>query len=226
MASVIKATPSTNTIQQIAFNFEDLTQQASKYLEQTRIQAAQIVVEAQKQADLIKARSQEEGRKSAQLAAEKTLDEKVGQRMTTLLPALSKLVADLQDAKQAWLRQWEESGVRLAARMAEKILRRELSQDPTASVTLIREALELASGTTHARVLLNPRIMRLSANKPNGLPTNLAELAKSSSSPMRRFPPAVAVSSRNKVRSINELKCSWNGSLANLSAVTRINIGR
>ncbi len=156
MASVIKASPSNAAIQQIAFNFEDLTQQAGKYLEQTRIQAAQIVVEAQKQADLIKSKSQEEGRKSAQVAAEKTLDEKVGQRMTTLLPALSKVVADLQDAKQAWLRQWEEAGVRLAARMAEKILRRELSQDPTASVALIREALELASGTTKARVLLNP----------------------------------------------------------------------
>jgi flagellar assembly protein FliH len=156
MASVIKATPSTSAMQQIAFNFEDLTQQAGKYLEQTRIQAAQIVVEAQKQADLIKARSQEEGRKSAQVAAEKTLDEKVGQRMTSLLPALSKVVADLQDAKQSWLRQWEEAGVRLAARIAEKILRRELSKDPLSSLTLIREALELASGTTHARILLNP----------------------------------------------------------------------
>jgi flagellar assembly protein FliH len=156
MASVIKANPSTSAIQQIAFNFEDLTQQAGKYLEQTRIQAAQIVVEAQKQADLIKAKSQEEGRKSAQAAAEKTLEEKVGQRMTSLLPALSKVVADLQDAKQSWLRQWEEAGVRLAARMAEKILRRELSKDPQASLALIREALEMASGTTHARVLLNP----------------------------------------------------------------------
>jgi flagellar assembly protein FliH len=156
MASVIKASPSTSAIQQIAFNFEDLTLQASKYLEQTRIQAAQIVVEAQKQADLIKAKSQEEGRKSAQVAAEKTLDEKVGQRMTTLLPALSKVVADLQDAKQAWLRQWEEAGVQLAARMAEKILRRELSQEPSASMALMREALELASGATKARVLLNP----------------------------------------------------------------------
>lgn len=156
MASVIKANPSTSAMQQIAFNFEDLTQQAGKYLEQTRIQAAQIVVEAQKQADLIKARSQEEGRKSAQAAAEKTLEEKVGQRMTSLLPALSKVVADLQDAKQSWLRQWEEAGVRLAARMAEKILRRELSADPQGALPLIREALEMASGTTHARVLLNP----------------------------------------------------------------------
>src|SRR5688572_29084127 len=121
MSSVIKSGQSTRAVHQVAFNLEDITQHASKYLEQVRIQAAQIVVEAQKQADLIKKRAQDDGQQSARNAAEKVLDEKVGKKMESLLPALRQVVNDLADAKQNWLREWESTAVKLAAKMAEKI---------------------------------------------------------------------------------------------------------
>lgn len=157
MSSVIKATHNSNrVIQQVAFNLEDLTQQAQQYLEQVRLQAAQIVVEAQKQADLVKKKAEEEGRNTARVAAEKILDEKVGKQMATLLPALQQVLADLNDAKQDWLRHWEQTAVQVAARMAEKIIRRELIQQPDVPVTLVRDALELAAGSAHLRIQLNP----------------------------------------------------------------------
>ncbi|MGC4003560.1 MAG: hypothetical protein QM811_10660 [Pirellulales bacterium] len=61
MAGVIKSSQSARSIQQVAYNLDDLTTQANGYLEKVRIQAAQIVVEAQKQADLIKNRARDEG---------------------------------------------------------------------------------------------------------------------------------------------------------------------
>src|SRR5690606_15274472 len=51
---------------------------------------------------------------------------------------------------------WEHEAVRLAAAIAEKIMRRQLEQQPEISLGLIREALELAGSSGHARLLLNP----------------------------------------------------------------------
>jgi flagellar assembly protein FliH len=155
MSTVIKVGQSTRAIHQVAFNLEDITSQANDYLDKVRIQAAQIVVEAQKQADLIKKKAQDEGQKSAQTAAEKILDEKVGKRMEGLLPALKQVIAEIADARQTWLRQWENSSVKLAAKMAEKILHRELQQDPTLPLTQVRQALELAAGIPNIRILMS-----------------------------------------------------------------------
>lgn len=156
MPAVIKNISAPRAPQQVAFNLEDLTIQAKQYLEQMRIQAAQLVVEAQKQADLLKARAQAEGRQEAERAAEKILDEKITKRLETLLPALQQVIRDLHDAKQNWLRHGEQTTVELAAKIAAKILRDELTRRPELPLKLVREALELAAGTTQVRIALNP----------------------------------------------------------------------
>ena len=142
--------------QQVAFNLEDMSQHAAKYLDKVRAQAAQIIADATRQADMIRRQSEEEGRRAATHAAEKVLDEKVGKRMQTLLPALQKVVNDIVDAKQAWIGQWERSTVHLAAAIAGKVLRRKALDLPDIGVTLIREALEMAAGSSQVRILLNP----------------------------------------------------------------------
>ncbi len=76
--------------------------------------------------------------------------------MESLLPALQQVIADMADAKQNWLREWENSTVQLAARMAEKIIQRELQHEPALTLTQVREALALAMGVGHVRILLNP----------------------------------------------------------------------
>jgi flagellar biosynthesis/type III secretory pathway protein FliH len=66
--------------------------------------------------------------------------------METLLPALGKVVSELVDAKQAWLREWEHTAVQLAAKIAERVIRRELKSEPQITVDLVREALEMFKG--------------------------------------------------------------------------------
>jgi flagellar biosynthesis/type III secretory pathway protein FliH len=156
MSTIIKSGGSLRGPQQVAFNLEDVTQQATKYLDKIRAQAAQIIADAQRQADAIRRQAEEEGRQAAMRAAEKVLDDKVGKRMQTLLPALQTVVNNIADAKQAWLGQWERSTVRLAAAIAGKVVRGKTPDLPEVTSKLVREALEMAAGSSQVRILLNP----------------------------------------------------------------------
>ncbi len=156
MSTVIKSGLSSRSAQRVAFNLQDITQQANTYLDEVRVQAAQIVVEAQRQADAIRRKAESEGKQAALRAAERVLDEKVGKKMETLLPALAKVIGDLDDAKQTWLKHWENSSVKLACAIAGKISRIELTHRPEIAAGLLREALELVAGALRVKIHLNP----------------------------------------------------------------------
>ena len=156
MSTIIKSGGSTRTIQQVAFNLEDMKQQAAKYLDQIRAQAARILAEAQNQAEAVRRRAEEEGKQAAIRGAEKVLDEKIGQRMQTALPALQNVIAGIADAKQSWLGQWERGAVKLAAAIAAKVVRRHVPELPEVTLALVREGLEMAAGSSRIRIHLHP----------------------------------------------------------------------
>jgi len=154
--TVIRATEQNRAVQQVAFNFDDLAAQANRYVEKVRADAAQIIAEARKEAEQIKQRAVAEGRAAGQQAVQQMVQQQVGQRVATLLPALSDAVAQIRHARQAYLTHWEKSAVHVAAAIAGRIVRRELQRDPQITLTLVREALELAAGGADLRVHLNP----------------------------------------------------------------------
>ncbi len=77
-------------------------------------------------------------------------------QLTTVIPALKQAVQDIQDARQAWLSHWEAGAIHLAAAIARRLIRRQLSHEPEIALALVREALELAAGNSQLRILLNP----------------------------------------------------------------------
>jgi flagellar assembly protein FliH len=156
MSTVIKSGKSGENVQRIAFNLEDISLQADRYVDQVRLKAAQIVLEAQKQAEAVRRKAEEEGKEAAMRAVERVLDEKVGKRMETLLPALAQVVRELADARQVWLSQWEKAVVRLGCAIAEKITRQKVERTPEFTLALAREALEMAAGSSHIEIQLNP----------------------------------------------------------------------
>ncbi len=156
MSTIIKATDRNRGIHGVAFNFDDMAQRADEYLEKIRDQARQILAQASKEAQAIRQQAENEGRKAAQLEANNLLDKKVAEQMKTVLPALRAAVEGIVQAQPGWLAQWENGAIRLAARMAARVLRRELQSDPQVALPLMREALELSRGSTEVRVLLNP----------------------------------------------------------------------
>src|SRR5262245_1864876 len=156
MATVIKSTLGARTPAHIAFNFEDVAVHANRYVDEVQTQAAAILANAKRDADTVSRNAEEQGRQAAMRAVEQVLDQKVGQKMESLWPALQKVVNDLADARQAWLRQWEQSAVQLTAQIAERVIRRQLKESPDITLDLVREALELATGSPDVKISLAP----------------------------------------------------------------------
>ena len=152
MPTVLRATDRHTTTAGVAFNFDDMAGQAKKHLDQVRAEAAKIVAKAQQEAAAIRQRAQAEGRQ----AAMNEVDQMIQKQLATVIPALRQAILDIHQAKQAWLTQWEASGIHLAAEIAKRLIRGELTRQPQIPLTLIREALQLAAGGGEVRLVLNP----------------------------------------------------------------------
>jgi flagellar assembly protein FliH len=161
MATIIRKdspreTPSGRNVQPVAFSFSDMRGQANDYLGTVRSEAAKIVQQAHQQAEQIRRQAEVAGRQAAEAAIERVLDERVGKRMETLLPALETLMAEMHNTKAELLNRWEHSALKVATAIAERIIRREVTQDPQITLDLIRDTLRLAAGMTEISLHISP----------------------------------------------------------------------
>jgi flagellar assembly protein FliH len=159
MATVIKAgrvIPGGTAAQPSQFNLEDLSQQASQYLDNVRAQAARIVTQAQEKAQAIERQAAEQGRETARAAAAKAALEDTARRWGTLGPALQQAIDAAAQLRASWVKSWEEQLLRLAVGIAQRIVRTELTHQPQIRQQWIREAVELASGSTSITLQLHP----------------------------------------------------------------------
>jgi flagellar assembly protein FliH len=185
MATIIRKdnareTPSGRTAQPVSFSFADMRGQANDYLGTVRNEAAKIIQQAHQEAEVIRRQAEVAGRKAAEAAVERILDEKVGKRMQTLLPALERLMSEVNNLKGELLDRWEQSAVSVATAIAERIIRRELARDPQISLDLIREALRLAAGASEITLLVSPTDHHNLGTQIQLLAASLARLAPSS----------------------------------------------
>src|SRR6185295_6477928 len=81
------------SVEGVAFSFSDMRGQANDYLGTVRAEAAKIVQQAHQQAEQIRRQAEVAGRKAAEAAIERVLDERVAKRMETLRHALATLMA-------------------------------------------------------------------------------------------------------------------------------------
>lgn len=148
--------PSGRAVRPVAFSFADMRGQADDYLEVVRQEAAKIIQQAHRDGETIRRQAETAGRKAAEAAIEKVLEEKVARRMDTLLPALEQLVSQLNDAKGELLTRWERSATRVITAISERVIRREMAHEPSISLELISEAIRLASGAAELTLHINP----------------------------------------------------------------------
>lgn len=165
MLTIIRASDHNSTTHGVAFNFEDMSVQADRYLGKIRGEAARIVVKAQQEAEAIRKNAEAQGRQ----AAIEAVEEIVRKQLSTVIPALTQASQKIEDARHAWLAHWESGTVHLAAAIAKRLIRRELEKQPEISLTLIRDALELAAGNTRLRILLNPQDFQSLGNQARRL---------------------------------------------------------
>lgn len=182
MATIIKSdsgnlAATATAAQPLAFSFGDMSLEADKYVDSVRDQAAEIIADAHQQAEQIRRQAEQGGRQVAEQAVHKILDEKVGQQMQTLLPAIEKLVAQLEDARGTWQEHWQNAAVKLAVAMAERIVRRQLEQHPEIALEIIQEGLEIACGSSEVAVHLNPGDFEALGGQVQQLADSMSQLA-------------------------------------------------
>ena len=167
-ARLIKARSQRSAATAAAFNFEDLRRQCDDYLAESQQSAENILSQATAEAEEIRRQAYTDGFQAGQAAgltaAELSIEARATEiaklqtdvRVQTALPALAESIRTLQLERDRWLAHWEETAVNLSAAIAQKIVRAELTRNPQISQVMIREALELATGSSTLRVRLNP----------------------------------------------------------------------
>ena len=173
MSTIIRATDRNRGTHGEVFNFADMAAGASRYLEKARAEAAKIIADARQEGDALRERARQEGRQ----AGREEIEQMVRQQLATVLPALGQTVEEIGHAKQTWLAHWEASAVHVAAAIARRLVRRELERDPEIALELIREALDLAAGSSELRIRLNPDDHRAIGKHAEMLVKELAPLA-------------------------------------------------
>jgi flagellar assembly protein FliH len=174
MAVIIKNFDGGEGARTSTFNFDDLSHRADAYLAQVREQAGKLLAEARVQADQIRKQAEIDGLRAAQKQMQTKVEAETTKRMETVLPAVRAAVDEFRKLKQGWLTHWETTGVRLATRIAGRILRREIAHDPKLPLKFIRESLELAVAADGVRLLLNPQDVELLGREVQTLVKELA----------------------------------------------------
>lgn len=136
MAGVIKShdlEKQTSAALPVEFNVEDIQSRSKQQLEDAKREADAIIAAAQNRAQAIKENAVKEGMQEArknieeqiQLAANELSDE----RCRTAIAACESTVDTLIVETANWLGKWRDQTVELAARIAEKIVRREMTEN-------------------------------------------------------------------------------------------------
>jgi flagellar assembly protein FliH len=162
----------------LTFNFDDLTDQATRYLSEIKRQGDAILKQAEEQA----VERREEAREAGYAEGLNQADEEIEQRARAraerqILPSLEKAVKQLAEGRAAFLRAWETSAIRLAIALAERLVRRTIAADAGVTPELVSEALELAAGSAEITLRMNPDDLRTLGSTVDDLLKNLGQAA-------------------------------------------------
>lgn len=184
MATIIRKdtpieSPSGRAVRPVAFSFSDMRGQASDYLETVRQEAAKIVQQGHRDAERIRRQAETAGRKAAEAAAERVLEQRVAERMEALVPALERVVHEIDQQKGEILSRWQRTALSVIIAIAERVVRRELSQKPEIALDLIAEALQLATGAADITLHVSPNDYENMRPQIERLSATVARLAPS-----------------------------------------------
>ncbi len=163
MASVLKSanlTRGSDYPQAVVFNVEDVQSRARDYLQQVQQEAAAVLAAARREAVQIREQAKIDGlteskhlmEQSVQKAAQELSDT----RCKTAIAACEATVRNLTEETTKWLSLWRDQTIDLAARISEKILRRELTSHEETLRVWMEEAMFAMREVRDVRVLVHP----------------------------------------------------------------------
>lgn len=151
MATVIKTSQVA-----AAFHPDELGQTAQQYMDEVRAAAAEVLANAQQQADALRHQAYHEGRAAGLADAAAEIDRRVADELAREVPLARQAVTAIDRARAEWIAHWESAALRVATAIASRVLRREVEREPRLALPLVREALELAAGCDHLQLRMHP----------------------------------------------------------------------
>jgi flagellar assembly protein FliH len=148
----------------VAFNFEDLVERSDAYVETVRKQVQQMIQQAETDVATVRreaqARGLEQGRQEGLRQAAEQIEKRATEiaaktskeNLSTTLPAMKAAAEVLVIERDRWVSEWEGTAVRLAAAIAERLIKRQLNLKPDLVRDMIRSALQLAVGTPRIKL--------------------------------------------------------------------------
>lgn len=184
MATVIKRDsaerpPIASAVRSVAFDFEDMARSREQYLQAVRSDAVSIIQEAHAEAKKIKQQAEVAGRAAAEGAIDRLLEEKVVKQIAELRPVLDALVDSVDRERTNWVAHWEQAIIALAVHIAERIIHRELDQDPSLTLLWLRESLKLVTSAEGVLVRVNDGDLARFRTAMEQLAASVARLAPS-----------------------------------------------
>lgn len=150
----------------------DANQEAAKILEETNQKIASMLEEANQQAAAIKDEAYQEGltagREAALVAAKQELVDNCNQAL--------KLIGEIESERVERIASSEQELLKLAVKIAEKIIGQEIQLEPSLKVQIVREALSKASTADSIILRIHPDDLQL-------IQDNLALLQSAFTSP-------------------------------------------
>ena len=151
----------------VAFNFEDLVQRGDAYIESVRKQVSEMLQQAESEVATIRSQARErgfeQGREDGLRQAAELIEKRAGEiadkmardNLATTLPAMNVAAEKLVIERERWLTEWEGTAVRLAAAIAERLIKHRIELNPDLAREMIRSALQLAVGSPQIQLRLN-----------------------------------------------------------------------
>ncbi|MAG92999.1 MAG: hypothetical protein CMJ48_04545 [Planctomycetaceae bacterium] len=157
----------------IVFNFEDLKKRCEDHVDQTRARARQLLIDAQQEAAEMHARvlaaARAEGLQIGMAEANETIERRAAEvadcvaskKLDSILPAMQEASNQMVAERDRWLARSEAVAIRLSGAIANRLVGRTIEINPEIGTAMIAQALQLAAGTPHLTLRLNPRDIEL-----------------------------------------------------------------
>jgi len=144
------------TILEASNLIEQAHHEAEKILHNAREEAASILAQVNEESETIRLQSKEQGWDEGYSEGAKVAKEEVADTAASLLRILQETIENASTVRTKAISQLEQDFLKLSLLVAEKIMRKQIKEDPLWVQPLIAEALERLGSAENVIVKLNP----------------------------------------------------------------------
>lgn len=169
MASVLKSASTVSSAEPAShpglagFNFEDLSQQARRQLQQCQDEIARLRADAEAEIEALRAKAHAEGlaagRAEAARDAEQKFQAAVEARIAEHGAAMQSMLQQIAVQHQQWMQQYRETLVALVMAVSEKVVRGRLDREPEIILRWANEALLAARTAERLWIAVHPETL-------------------------------------------------------------------